>query len=213
LVIDGDPQNEGVIAPLEPKISQQSLRGAYEYVDLDFEYHNVSGFRSFFEGTVFSKSNELLQTDFILSSDTQYFKRIGKRGNWANRFQFQYSNPVENTSFTPITIDNQLNTRGAGNTIDRGTAAIALNTEYRHTFIEKDWFVLQGNSFLDVSGVQRPGESFGDSFASERLRINPGIGIRFIHKRILNAALRFDYGIDVTGNGNSGIVFGIGQYF
>ena len=213
MVIDGDPQNEGVIAPLEPKISQKSLRGAYEYVDLDFEYHNISGFRSFIEGTVFSKSNELLQTDYILSSDTQYFKRIGKKGNWANRFQFQYSNPVDNTNFTPITIDNQLNTRGAGNTIDRGTAAIALNTEYRHTFIEKDWFVLQGNSFLDVSGIQRPGEDFGDSFASERLRINPGIGIRLIHKRILNAALRFDYGIDVTGNGNSGIVFGIGQYF
>ena len=213
LVIKGDPQNEGVINALEPKINQQSVRGSYEYIDLDIEYHNVSGFRSFFEATYFSNASSLLQTDYILNSDTQYFKRIGEKGNWANRLQFQYSNPVDNTNFTPITIDNQLNTRGAGNTIDRGTAAFALNTEYRHTFIEKDWFVLQGNTFLDISGIQRPGEDFNNTFSKETFRAYPGVGVRFIHKRILNAALRFDYGVNITGNGSNGFVFGIGQYF
>jgi len=223
LIIQGDSQNEGVVNPLEPKINQQSIRGQYEYVDLDFEYHNVSGFKSTFEATVFTKSNELLQTDYILNSNTQYFKRIGERGNWANRLQIQYSNPVDDTRFTPIVIDNQLNTRGSGNTIDRGTASIALNTEYRHTFIEKDWFVLQGNTFLDVSSIQRPelrvfedeplDENNINSYIKERVRVFPGVGIRFIHKRILNAAIRFDYGINLTGNGGGGFVFGIGQYF
>ena len=45
------------------------------------------------------------------------------------------------------------------------------------------------------------------------MRVFPGVGIRFIHKRILNAAIRFDYGINLTGNGGGGFVFGIGQYF
>jgi len=213
LVIQGDPQNEGVINALEPSINQQSIRGSYEYVDLDIEYHNISGTRSFIEATFLSNANNLLQTNYIFNSNSQYFKRIGKRGNWANRFQIQYSNPVTNTDFTPIVIDNQLNTRGAGNTIDRGTTSLALNTEYRHTFIEKDWFVLQGNAFFDVSGIQKSRESFNDVFSKNNLRAYPGLGIRLIHKRILNAALRFDYGVNITGNGANGYVFGIGQYF
>ena len=88
-----------------------------------------------------------------------------------------------------------------------------MNTEYRHNFIEKDWFVLQGNTFLDISGVQRPGANFNNTFSKETFRAYPGVGVRVIHKRILNADLRFDYGINITGNGSNGFVFGIGQYF
>ena len=213
LVIQGDPQNEGVENALEPKISQQSIRAAYEYIDLDIEYHNISGFKSAFETTFFTNSSDILATNYILNLDAQYFKRIGTNGNWANRLQVQYSNPVENTSFTPLVIDNQLNTRGVGNTEDRGTAVFALNTEYRHTFIEKGWFVLQGNLFTDVSGIQRSGKDFNDAFSEDRFRVYSGLGFRLIHKRILNAALRFDYGLNLTGNGTNGFVFGIGQYF
>jgi hypothetical protein len=46
-----------------------------------------------------------------------------------------------------------LNIRGVGNIIDRGTAAIVLNTEYRYTLYEKGWFSLKGNTFID--GVAR----------------------------------------------------------
>ena len=141
------------------------------------------------------------------------FKRVGKNGNWASQLQLELSNAVEGSDFVPIVIDNQLNTRGAGNTVDRGTAAFAINTEYRHTFIEKNWFVLQGNAFVDASGVRRQNEEFSDILSSDRFRVNPGVGFRLIHKRIFNAVIRIDYGVNVTGNGDSGIVFGIGQYF
>ncbi len=213
LVIQGDPENEGVINPLEPEVNQQFIRGSYEYVDIDLEYHNLTGIRNFFDASYFIGGGGLLQTEYIIFNSTQYYKRLGKRGNWASQLQIQYTNPVKGTSFVPLIIDNQLNTRGAGNTIDRGTASVALNTEYRHTFIEKEWFVLQGNAFVDMSGVQRPEQDLRDVFSEERFRVYPGLGIRLIHKRIFNAVLRFDYGFNATGNGNDGFVFGIGQYF
>ncbi len=197
----------------EPNIKRTAFRASHEYVDLDIEYQNISGFRNLLEGTVFSDNNRLLQTDYILNNTTQYFKRLGDKGNFATQLQLQITNPIENSAFAPLIIDNQLNTRGAGNIVDRGSAIIALNTEYRHTLLEKKWFVIQGNSFIDVSGVQRPNSDFGDVFSSNTARVQSGVGLRFIHKYIFNAVLRFDYGIDVTGNGGNGIVFGIGQYF
>ncbi len=220
LIIEGDDDNDALRAlgfidenTSEPTLDKQLIRGSHEYVDLDLEYHNVEGVRNLFDVSYFFGTDDELQTEYILSNTTQYFKRVGKKGNWANQLQLQFSNPVENSDFVPIVIDNQLNTRGAGNTVDRGTAAFAINTEYRHTFIEKDWFVLQGNTFLDVSGVRRQDQDLDDLFSSERFRVNPGIGFRLIHKRIFNAVIRIDYGVNVTDNGDSGIVFGIGQYF
>ena len=203
----------GISNAAEPNIRRTAFRGSHEYVDLDIEYQNVSGFRNLFETTVFNKSNTLLQTDFIINNTTQYFKRMGSKGNFASQLQIQFSNPIENSAFAPLIIDNQLNTRGVGNIVDRGSAIVSLNSEYRLTLLEKGWFVIQGNSFMDVSGVQRPDTNFNDVFSKNTTRVYSGLGVRFIHKYIFNAVLRFDYGINLTGNGGNGFVFGIGQYF
>ncbi|UZO82319.1 outer membrane protein assembly factor [Aquimarina sp. ERC-38] len=213
VTIEEEMQNIIPINAPEPELNSQVVRASYEYIDLDLEFHNLSGVRNFFDANYFLKNEGLLQTEYILNNTTQYFTRIGKRGNWANQLQLQYSNPVDNTNFVPITIDNQLNTRGAGNTIDRGTASFAVNTEYRYSLIEKNWFVLQGNAFVDISGIQRPGNDLNDIFSEDRFRVYPGVGFRLIHKRIFNAVIRFDYGFNVTGDGENGVVFGIGQYF
>jgi len=197
----------------QPNIRRTAFRGSHEYVDLNIEYQNISGFRNLVEATAFNTSNTFIQTDFIIRNTTQFFKRIGHKGNFANQLQIQFSNPLKNSAFAPLIIDNQLNTRGAGNIVDRGSAIIALNSEYRYTLVEKDWFVVQGNGFLDVSGVQRPNTDFNDVFSKSTTRVYSGLGVRFIHKYIFNAVLRFDYGINVSGNGGQGFVFGIGQYF
>ncbi|TYA69887.1 BamA/TamA family outer membrane protein [Seonamhaeicola marinus] len=205
--------NEDIVNIPEPSISRTAYRGSYEYVDLDIEYQNVSGFRNLFEASIFTNSNDLLQTDYMLNNTTQYFKRIGDKGNLATQLQLQISNPINKSVFAPLTIDNQLNIRGAGNIIDRGVAIAAINSEYRYTLIEKKWFVLQSNSFVDVSGVQRPNADLKELFSSDTTRVQTGLGLRFIHKYIFNAVLRFDYGVNITGNGGNGVVFGIGQFF
>ncbi len=211
--LNSDSENQDVTNIPEPSISRTALRGSYEYIDLDIEYQNVSGFRNLFDATFFTKSNDDIQTEYILNNTTQYFKRIGSRGNFASQLQLQYSNNLTDTAFAPLTIDNQLNTRGSGNIVDRGSLIAAVNSEYRHTLLEKGWFVLQGNGFVDVSGIQRPNANLGDAFSADTFRVYSGVGVRFIHKYIFNAVLRFDYGINLSGNGGNGFVFGIGQYF
>ena len=142
----------------------------------------------------------------------QFAKRIGEKGNWANRMRLGFSTNDE-TPFAPFSVDNNLNIRGVGNTIDRGTGVIVLNTEYRHTLYEKGWFSLQGNAFIDAGTWRNPGGDFSDLSDTENIRVYPGLGLRFIHKKIYNATFRIDYGYGVTKDATQGFVFGIGQYF
>lgn len=132
--------------------------------------------------------------------------------NWANRLRLGLATNND-TPFAPFTVDNNLNIRGVGNLIDRGTGAIVLNTEYRQTLYEKGWFALQGNAFFDAGSWRNPGGDFGDFAESQNFRVYPGVGLRFIHKKIFNAIFRIDYGVGITEDSTRGFVFGIGQYF
>ncbi|OZV69312.1 POTRA domain-containing protein [Winogradskyella aurantia] len=201
------PENLGV--------ERISVVGEYEYNNITNEYQYVDGLRSVFSYgfTINSKGdNDLLRNFFIGRNDFEYFKRIGSRGNWANRLRLGYAtNDI--TPFAPFALDNQLNIRGVGNVVDRGTASVVLNTEYRYTLYEKGWFAFQGNAFIDAGTWQDPGGVFGDLFTGENAALFSGLGVRFIHKRIFNAVFRIDYGFSFGKKANNGIVFGIGQYF
>ena len=202
----------------DPSVPQQLIvdkllfKSIYNYDGIDFYYQYLSGFRSTLNVQYVTSSDQTLPDFWLGFNDFAYFKRVGKRGNWASRLRLGLASNLD-TPFAPFAVDNNLNIRGVGNTIDRGTAAIVLNTEYRHTLIDKDWFVLQGNLFLDGGSWRNPGGDFGDFTDDQNLRIYPGLGIRFIHKRIFNAIFRIDYGHGITKSASKGIVFGIGQYF
>ncbi len=189
-----------------------AYRGEYEYNDIDIDYQYVSGFRSLLDARFVTGGGEFLRNFFIGRNDFEYFKRVGEKGNWANRLRLGFASN-DTSPFAPFAVDNQLNIRGTGNTIDRGTAAIVLNTEYRHTLYEKGWFVIQSNAFIDAGTWRNPGGDLGELFDGSTLRFYPGLGIRFIHKRIFNAVFRLDYGYGIGNNQSNGIVFGIGQYF
>ena len=184
----------------------------YNYDGVHYYYYYLDGFRSNLNmQRVTSTDNQL--PDFWLGfNDLSYFKRVGKKGNWASRLRLGLASNID-TPFAPFAVDNNLNIRGVGNLIDRGTGAIVLNTEYRYSLIEKDWFVLQGNVFVDGGSWRNPGGDFSDFSDDQNIRIYPGVGIRFIHKYIFNAILRIDYGHGITQNPMGGFVFGIGQYF
>nr|WP_321232146.1 POTRA domain-containing protein [uncultured Psychroserpens sp.] len=185
----------------------------YEYNNLDYDYQYVEGFRSIFNFQYVTSRNEAQLPAFLIGwNDFQYFHRFGNKGNWASRLRLGVASNDE-TPFAPFSVDNNLNIRGVGNTIDRGTAAIVLNTEYRHTLYEKGWFSLQGNAFVDAGSWRNPGGDFGDFSESQNIRVYPGVGLRFIHKKIFNAIFRIDYGFGVTSDATQGLVFGIGQYF
>ena len=198
--------------PQELVVNKFLYKLLYNYDGISYYYHYLDGFRSNLNlQYVISASNQL--PDFWIGfNDFSYFKRVGKRGNWASRLRLGLASNVD-TPFAPFAVDNNLNIRGVGNVIDRGTGAIVLNTEYRHSLLEKEWFVLQTNVFLDGGSWRNPGGDFGDFAESQNLRIYPGFGVRLIHKRIFNAIFRMDYGHGITKNASRGVVFGIGQYF
>lgn len=210
--LDGDLPND---IPEELEVKRVSVVGEYEYNNITNEFQYVDGFRSLFtyDFTVSSSGdNDFLRNSFIGRNDFEYFKRVGKRGNWANRLRLAYATN-STTPFAPFTLDNQLNIRGVGNVVDRGTAAVVLNTEYRYTFYEKGWFAMQANGFVDAGTWQDPGGEFRDLVEGKNASLFTGVGLRFIHKRIFNAVFRIDYGVSLGDKSNSGIVFGIGQFF
>jgi outer membrane protein assembly factor BamA len=201
--------------PENLNVERISVVGEYEYNNITNEYQYVDGFRSIFTYgfTIDSKGdNDLLRNFFIGRNDFEYFKRVGSRGNWANRLRLGYATN-DTTPFAPFALDNQLNIRGVGNVVDRGTASVVLNTEYRYTLYEKGWFAMQGNAFIDAGTWKDPGGELGDLIDGKNASLFSGLGIRFIHKRIFNAVFRIDYGFSLGKKATNGIVFGIGQYF
>jgi len=188
------------------------VRGEYETNFLNIDYQYIFGFRNLLDVRYVTGGKGFLKDAFIGKNATEYFKRVGGKGNWASRLQVGYAS-FNDTEFAPFTIDNQFNLRGAGNDIDRGTSFVFLNTEYRHTLIEKGWFVLQGNAFVDAGSIRQPRSDFDTLASADRLELYSGLGLRFIHKRIFNAVIRLDYGFGLGTSNNRGLVFGIGQYF
>ena len=193
------------------KVNKVILKMMYEYNTLNFEYQYVSGIKNVFTLQQHFTDNTV-QPDYLVGwNDILYFKRIGTKGNWANRLRTGLSTN-SSSIFAPFTVDNNVNIRGVGNIIDRGTGSIVLNTEYRHTLYEKGWFVFQGNVFADVGSWRQPGGGLDDFFESNNGQLYTGLGFRLMHKRIFNAIFRLDYGHSFD-NQSGGIVFGIGQYF
>ncbi|NAS31389.1 outer membrane protein assembly factor [Flavobacteriaceae bacterium R38] len=206
---------DGVKSDVTPEfldLEKWQFKFIYTFNNLDYDYQYVSGIRNSLDTRIVTSNNEFQEDFFLIRNRFDYFKRVGKLGNWANRIQLGIASN-DDSPFAPFEVDNNVNIRGVGNIIDRGTAMLVLNTEYRHTLVDKGWFVMQSNIFLDAGTWRNPGGELGDFFDIINTRIYPGVGLRFIHKKIFNAVFRVDYGYGLTQGNNNGIVFGIGQYF
>lgn len=198
--------------PTDLEVDKSLIKFIYEFNGLDNYYQYIKGFQSNFNAQYVTSQDAALPDFLIFRNDFVYFARVGNKGNWASRLRVGLATNND-SPFAPFAVDNNLNIRGVGNTIDRGTGLIVLNTEYRYTVYEKNWFVLQSNVFVDAGSWRNPGGDFGDFGDDQNLRIYPGVGMRFIHKKIFNTVFRIDYGAGITPNSTQGFVFGIGQYF
>ncbi|WP_139956776.1 POTRA domain-containing protein [Flavicella sediminum] len=199
--------------PITELITDKQLyKFVYEYNNVSYDYQYVSGFKNIFNYQYVTTNDETASPKFSIAwNDFLYYKRYGVSGNLACRLRLGLATN-NNSPFAPFSLDNNVNIRGVGNTIDRGTGVVVLNTEYRQTLFERNSFSLQGNAFVDSGSWRNPGGDLGDFSQSENIRVFSGVGLRFIHKKIFNAVFRIDYGFGLTEN-TQGMVFGIGQYF
>ncbi len=150
----------------------------------------------------------------IYWTNLRYLKTVGKQQkcNLAFRGRIGISSNGD-TPFAPFVIDSQMNIRGVGNRIDRGTATVVLNIELRQTLKDYGDWALQGVLFSDAGTWRQPAGELSDLLQNENFVHFYGGGLRGIYKKAHNAILRIDYGFDVYNIGNNGLVIGLGQYF
>jgi outer membrane protein assembly factor BamA len=201
--------------PLNLDLDKKLIKFIYKFNNLDYFYQYISGFKSVLQAQ-YVTSESAFQNDFIIvRNDFFYYRRLGAKGNWANRLRLGLSSN-EDSPFAPFALDNNVNIRGVGILVDRGTGVIILNSEYRYTIYDKKWLAIQTNIFVDIGSWRDPGGELNDFIEREKVRVFSGIGLRFISKKIYNATFRIDYGFkiyDGQNNVNRGLVFGLGQYF
>ena len=109
---------------------------------------------------------------YAIENETTYFKRINDKGNWANRIKLGVSKNIK-IPFPTFVIDN-LNIRGIGNKVNRGSVISVINTEYRHTVLERKWLAIQANGFLDYSSLLPSGENLKDILKKENSHLYGG---------------------------------------
>jgi len=196
--------------------TNRERKGLVKFSDLishlDYHFYFVEGLENDLKiQSVYSfKDKDVFN---ILINDTKYFKRVGKKGNFATRLRLGLSTNSE-SPFSPFVLDNNINIRGVGNRVDRGTAAVILNTEYRQTVFDKGKFASQLVGFTDAGSWRNPGGTLNDITSSENIQHFAGLGTRLIYKKAFNTSLRIDYSWNLKGpSQQEGFVIGFGQYF
>lgn len=203
--LDNPPGPDDLV---QPKISSK-----VEYIHNFLDYHDfyLKGWaaRGIWQ-TVYNFDDSSIFNSLILEG--KIFHRFGESGNLALRTRLGISTN-NNSPFAPFVVDSRVNLRGSGNRIERGTAQAILNVEYRHTFLDLNNWAVQGVVFTDLGNWRTPGGQLNELLSKNELRQFVGGGFRVIYKRIYDAILRVDYGVDVFNKNQKGIVLGIGQYF
>ena len=208
-----DNRHEGLATPGPESLEQPKLLGKLIHYRNALKYHlfYLSGFDNTASlQTVFNLQDRSWFHIFL--NDTRYFKRLPLRGNLAARLRVGVATN-NNSPFAPFVLDSYVNIRGSGNRIERGTAALILNLEYRQTVFESAKFGAQIVAFSDAGTWRNPGGKLSDLLKKDNLQHFVGGGIRVIYNRAYNAILRLDYGIDIRQPERRGVVIGIGQYF
>ncbi len=192
----------------QPKLLAKVI---HQINDISYDYFYLAGF--FNQLNVESVFNTDYKTWFhLLLNDLRFFRRVGRWGNFAARLRLGISTN-NSDPFAPFVLDSYVNIRGSGNRIDRGTAALVLNAEYRQTVYEGSTLAAQVVAFSDSGTWRNPGGSLEDLTDSDNFRHFIGGGIRLIYKKAFNAILRLDYGVDRYDFDQRGFVIGFGQYF
>lgn len=141
-----------------------------------------------------------------------YYRLVGKRGNLASSVRFGTSTNAE-SPFAPFVLDGFLNVRGIGNRVERGTAELIVNTEYRHTLLVHKIVTLQGATFFDYGALRTAGKSFTTFFDGDQPNLFLGAGLRFNLNILYKTCIRIDYSVNPFDPSIQGVTFGFGQFF
>lgn len=177
----------------------------------NYDYFYLDGFDNRLSYQFVYDSNAENWFHMVLN-DTRFFRKVGGGGNLALRTRLGIATN-RMSPFAPFVLDSYVNIRGVGNRVDRGTGTLVLNLEYRQTLLDRPAFAIQGVVFSDLGSWRKPGGELSDFVNRNHFRHFAGGGLRGIYKKVFNATLRIDYGVDIYTPTERGFVVGIGQYF
>lgn len=115
--------------------------------------------------------------------------------------------------FAPFVLDSNFNIRGVGNRVDRGTAQVVLNSEFRYALYHQSHWAFQAVAFADAGSWRSPGEPLSNIWNLREVILYSGVGARIIYKKQFETIIRIDYGFDAFDKKRNGVVVGVGQYF
>lgn len=203
--LENPPGPEGLRQP------KYLAKTEYSENHLDYHFFYLNGF--IWRATLQNVYNTLDKTWFhSFRFQGQKYFRIKEKGNLAFRLKAAISTNND-TPFAPFVVDSHVNIRGVGNRIDRGTAQLVLNAEYRQTLFQSNKWAAQAVAFSDMGTWRNPGGELEDLWDSDQFRHFIGGGFRLIYQRIYGAVLRIDYGAELYDKKQRGLVIGLGQYF
>ncbi|MEO0731542.1 MAG: outer membrane protein assembly factor [Bacteroidota bacterium] len=208
-----DSEPETAPGPDNASLLKLLLKTGYRRDRIDYHHERLVG--THHQITVQYVRSFADRTDFFIGwHDFRYYRLLGKKGNLAARLRTGISSN-QDSPFAPFVLDSQVNIRGSGNRIDRGTAQLILNLEYRRTVWRdaRERFAVQLVGFSDLGTWRNPGGELVDLWEEENLRHFIGGGLRLIGLKAFNAAVRVDYGVDIRDTQERGLVVGFGQYF
>lgn len=203
--------SEQVPGPDQRREKKQLFRLGYHLKQLHYNIYQPSGFDLSFSGELVTQKG-VSPPFYLLRAIWKRYRSLGEYGLLASRTTLGYS-ANKNTPFAPFVVDSRINIRGAGNRVDRGTALLILNLEYRHLLYRKPWFAVQAIVFSDVGSWRNPGGEINDIWQGENIKCFMGAGLRIISDKAQQAVLRIDYGYGLRPIGRRGFVLGLGQYF
>jgi len=198
--------------PLFFEIDKLLLKFFHQYYRVQQYYQYLNGYTTDLQVQHVRGIESYLAPFNTLDLRARYYKRVGGKGNFGARAFAGFSTNVE-TPFAAYVVDDHANVRGVGDRVQRASAVVNLNAEYRHTFWENSWCAFQGVGFTDFASFRQPGAEWASYISPENLYLNSGLGMRFILKRVYSATLRVDYGVGLLQNNSRGLVLGLGQYF
>lgn len=201
-------QTPGPAARTEQK---QLIRLGYHLRKLHYDLYQTSGFDLMLSSEVVLQPEEVLPF-YLLRGIWKKYHPSGQSGLFATRISLGFSTN-KNTPFAPFVVDSRVNIRGSGNRVDRGTAAIVLNSEYRYLLFDQPWVGLQAVIFMDIGSWRNPGGQITDILERDNLKYFMGGGLRLIFPKAQQAMFRLDYGYGLNPAGINGFVVGLGQYF
>jgi len=200
-------------SPGPASLTQNKFLTKLEYQSRKLDYHffylNGRSWRLTLQNVYNTDDKSLFNS---LQFQGKQFLRIGNNMNLA--FRLRLAIATNNDSpFAPFVVDSQVNLRGVGNRIDRGTAQAVINIELRQTIFHVDKWAAQAVVFTDIGSWRNPGGQLEDILDVNEIREFVGGGVRIIYKKVYGAVLRIDYGMDVFNKDQRGWVLGLGQYF